>query len=78
MNIKTIDDITNVFYINLDSRPDRKNHIEAQLKQVGFSKYERFNAIKLPNGNGRIGCIMSHIRCLEIAKERNYSHILIC
>jgi GR25 family glycosyltransferase involved in LPS biosynthesis len=78
MDIKSIDDITNVFYINLESRQDRKAHIERQLKLVGFHKFERFDAIKMPNGNGRIGCSMSHIKCLEIAKERNYSHILIC
>ena len=77
-NLKSQSDITNVFYINLLSRPDRKTHIESQLKNVGFPKFERFNAIKLPNGNGRVGCSLSHIKCLEMAKERNYSHLLIC
>ena len=78
MNLNTLTDITNILYINLESRLDRKEHIEAQLKTVGFPVFERFNAIKMPNGNGRIGCSMSHIKCLELAKERNYSHLLIC
>jgi hypothetical protein len=78
MDLKNINDITNVFYINLESRPDRKEHIEAHLKTVGFPNVERFNAIKMPNGDGRIGCSLSHIKCLEIAKERDYSHVLIC
>ena len=77
-DLKSQTDITNVFYINLLSRPDRKTHIESQLKGAGFPKFERFNAIKLPNGSGRVGCSLSHIKCLEIAKERNYSHLLIC
>ena len=83
--IKSIEDIKNVFYINLLTRPDRKAHIETQLKRVGFTTFERFNAIKMPagnnmnaNSNGRIGCSMSHIKCLEIAKERGYNHLLIC
>ena len=59
--IKSIDDVQNIFYINLESRTDRKEHIEAQLKTVGFTTFERFNAIKLPSNNGRIGCSLSHI-----------------
>jgi GR25 family glycosyltransferase involved in LPS biosynthesis len=78
MDLKSLTDITNVFYINLEARPDRKAHIEAQLKTVGFPSFERFGAIKMPNGNGRIGCSMSHIKCLELAKERGYSHLMIC
>lgn len=78
MDLNNLTDITNIFYINLESRPDRKEHIEAQLKTVGFPSFERFNAIKMPNGNGRVGCSMSHIKCLEIAKQRGYSHLLIC
>jgi GR25 family glycosyltransferase involved in LPS biosynthesis len=82
--IKSIDDIQHVFYINLESRLDRKEHIEAQLKRVGFTTFERFNAIKMPNNSsnssnsGRVGCSMSHIKCLEIAKERGYNHLFIC
>jgi GR25 family glycosyltransferase involved in LPS biosynthesis len=68
--------ITNIFYINLETRPDRKEHIEAQLKAVGLTQFERFNAIHLKNG--RIACTMSHIKCLEMAKERSYDHVLIC
>ncbi len=46
-SLKSQLDITNIFYINLLSRPDRKTHIESQLKGVGFPKFERFNAIKV-------------------------------
>lgn len=76
ISIASISDIKHIVYINLAMRPDRKAHIESQLKQVGFAQYERFNAFKLTNG--RIGCSMSHIKCLENAQAGGYSHLLIC
>ena len=72
--MNSIDDITNAFYINLESRTDRKEHVEKQLNTIGI-KAERFNAVKLPNG--ALGCSISHLKCLELAIERNLSHVLI-
>ena len=72
----SITDIKHIFYINLTARLDRKQNIESQLPRVGLTNFERFNAIKLPDG--RVGCTLSHIKCLELAKERGYSHLLIC
>jgi len=66
--------IKNAFYINLEERTDRKIHVENQLKNIGI-KAERFNAIKLPDG--RIGCSMSHLKCLQMAKQRGWDHLLI-
>ena len=74
--IKSIDDITNILYINLEKRTDRKEHIEGQLKQLGLNVFERFNAVQIKNR--RAGCTVSHIKCLEIAKARKYSHLLMC
>jgi GR25 family glycosyltransferase involved in LPS biosynthesis len=72
--MESIQDIKHAFYINLASRPDRKQHVESQLSIIGI-KAERFNAIKLPNG--ALGCSMSHLKCLEIAKENSWPHLLI-
>lgn len=72
--VKNISDLQHAFYINLESRPDRKEHVEEQLKKVGI-KAERFNAVKLLNG--ALGCSMSHLKCLEIAKKNNWDHLLI-
>jgi GR25 family glycosyltransferase involved in LPS biosynthesis len=72
--MNSLNDIQHAFYINLLSRPDRKQHVEEQLQIIGL-KAERFNAIKLPNG--AIGCSMSHLKCLETAKENNWPHVLI-
>jgi len=69
-------DIKHVLYINLAHRTDRRAHIEQQLNSVGLTQFERFNAIRLPNG--RVGCSLSHIKCLELAKEHGWPHVLIC
>lgn len=73
--INSISGIEHALYINLASRTDRKQHVEAQLKLVGISA-ERFNAVKLPDG--ALGCSMSHLKCLLIAKEKGWDHVLIC
>ena len=32
--MKNIKDIKNIFYINLDYRPDRRNHFETEIKKL--------------------------------------------
>ena len=71
-----ISDIKHAFYINLDHRTDRKEHVENQLSLIGIENPTRFNAIKLENG--AIGCSMSHLKCLQIAKKNNWPHVLVC
>jgi len=72
--MESMEDIKHAFYINLASRPDRKQHVESQLNTLGISA-ERFNAIKL--ANGALGCSMSHLKCLETAKANSWPHVLI-
>jgi GR25 family glycosyltransferase involved in LPS biosynthesis len=72
--MNSISDIKHAFYINLASRPDRKQHVESQMKMLDIPT-ERFNAIKLPNG--ALGCSMSHLKCLEMAKAAGWPHLLI-
>lgn len=72
--MKTISDIKHAFYINLESRIDRKQHVENQLKTIGINA-ERFNAIQM--NNGAIGCSMSHLKIIETAKFNNWEHVLI-
>jgi GR25 family glycosyltransferase involved in LPS biosynthesis len=74
--------IKNALYINLESRKDRRAHVEAQLdalKTGGVTNLvaERFNAIQ-HLVHGAIGCSMSHMRCIQIAKERGWDHVLVC
>ena len=61
-------------FINLASRTDRLQHVQQELKKMNIDA-ERINAIKM--AEGAIGCTLSHIRCLELAKERQYPHVFI-
>ena len=65
-----------VLYINLDHRVDRKDYVLGQLATIGVMNPERFPAIKMTAGN--VGCALSHIRCIEMAKARNWPQVLIC
>jgi glycosyl transferase family 25 len=73
--IKSINDIKHAFYINLEHRTDRKDHVEKELKKIGI-KSTRFNAIKMEKG--AIGCSLSHLKCLQTASTNKWEHILIC
>ncbi len=74
--IKNLNDIQNIIYINLSSRPDRKKQLEEELEKINLKqKAKRFNAIQ--KENGIIGCALSHLMCLEIAIKYDYEHVLI-
>lgn len=72
-----ISDINHVVYINLDSRPDRKLHVERELTSIGIlsENITRFSAIEL--NDGALGCSLSHLNCIRKAKEANWPHILL-
>jgi GR25 family glycosyltransferase involved in LPS biosynthesis len=72
--MNNINDIKNIFYINLDTRPDRKAFFENQMKMIRL-KAVRFKAIK--NSCGALGCSLSHLALLKYAKKHNLDHILI-
>jgi glycosyl transferase family 25 len=72
--VKNISDIKNVFYINLDSRLDRKQNVINELNKIGLTG-TRFNAIK--NQIGAIGCTMSHLEILKMAQKEDMDHVLI-
>jgi GR25 family glycosyltransferase involved in LPS biosynthesis len=73
-NLNSLRDIKHCFYINLNSRTDRKKHVESELHKIGIQA-QRFEAIRLTNG--ALGCSMSHLKCLETAKNNNWDHVLI-
>ncbi len=74
--MKSISDIVCVQYINLDHRTDRREEVEGELRTLGLlGTASRFPAIKLKDG--RIGCTMSHLKCLQQAKENNLPHLML-
>jgi glycosyl transferase family 25 len=70
-----ISQIEHTYYINLEERPDRKRQIIQELSKIGINNPERFNAVKC--SSGAIGCSISHLKCLEMAKQQNWEHVLI-
>jgi len=66
----------NVIFINLERRTDRKISVINEFKKINVEDPICFKAIELQNG--ALGCSMSHLKCLEIAKKNNYDYVLIC
>lgn len=71
-----MEDIKHTLFINLDHRTDRLEHVVAELHKIGITNAERFPAVRMNAGN--VGCTLSHIRCIELAKSRDWSHVFIC
>lgn len=69
------DILQHVLYINLKSRPDRLKNIQTELEKLQVSG-ERMNAIQMQDG--AVGCTLSHIKCLELAKTRGWPYVFIC
>ena len=75
--LRNFHDITNVVFINLDSRTDRRTHFESQFGNIRLGlQPQRFAAIR--NADGAIGCSMSHVACMELAIKKKWDHVLVC
>jgi len=70
-----MDLLKHTLFINLEHRTDRLDHVTKQLESIGVQG-ERFGACKTKVG--AIGCTLSHIKCLELAKARDYEYVFIC
>jgi len=67
--------LKNILFINLNERTDRLEHVTKEFNKMNL-KAERVKGIKLENG--ALGCTLSHIKCLKLAKERDYEYVFIC
>jgi hypothetical protein len=68
--------LKHILYINLEHRIDRLHHVVGELGKIGVVHGERFPAIKMAAGN--VGCTLSHIKCLELAKKNEWPLVFIC
>ena len=68
--------LQHTIFINLEHRKDRLEHVKCELKKININSPIRFNAIKTTHG--AIGCTLSHMKCLEIAKKNNWEFVFIC
>jgi glycosyl transferase family 25 len=66
--------LSNIIYINLNRRQDRRAEMDAQLQAYGLTA-ERFEAFD--RNPGIIGCTMSHLAVIKSAQVRQLPHILI-
>ena len=69
-----MNNLSDIFYINLDHRTDRRQEFEAECKRMGIVA-TRFAAI--PHPYGLIGCLKSHLAVLKIARQRKLKNVLI-
>lgn len=74
INVSNQVDFPHTLFINLDSRTDRVNELTQHFK--GWpTPLERVSAVK--HSPGWKGCSASHIKCLTLAKQRDYPWVLI-
>ena len=73
-----MENIDHIFYINLEKRKDRYEQINNEFNRLHLNsdKIERYNAVYMPD-HACLGCTISHLNVLKIAKERGYKNVLI-
>src|SRR3990167_765745 len=74
------------YYINLESRPDRREAFERRSQEVGLT-VERFSAIQPPEmvfgrpvdirERAKLGCTLSHFGVYELAQQRQQTTVLV-
>ncbi len=83
----------NIFIINLPRRTDRAEHIKQLMNNVGITEYKiisgldgqdpeiikQFSILHKNNipTSGHYGCLLSHIKTIELAKEEKLNSVLI-
>jgi glycosyl transferase family 25 len=61
------------FAINLPHRTDRYNHILAEVEKLNLNSFEIIEGII----NEAKTCFQSHLKCIQIAKDRKLPYVLI-
>ena len=64
-----INNLKNIFYINLKERVDRKKSVELELDKLGW-KYKRFEAVKTKSGRVAVVSGNNKIHCPIFGKKR--------
>lgn len=62
------------FYINLDSRTDRRQQFEEECRKMNID-VERFSAVA--RNPGALGCAYSHRDVIQLAKDRGYPRVIV-
>jgi len=73
-----MENISQVIYINLDKRTDRKQRIEQELERVGIVADQRIRySANSYKGSPNAGCLESHANVLALAFELGFENVLI-
>ena len=64
------------YYINLDSRVDRKDNIESQFNKFNIKGVNRFSAFSSYSSNPS-NCKKSHYQLFELFLHSNYNTMLV-
>ena len=73
--------VDEAWYINLDNRPDRKEHMDKEMSKYGLENFvQRYSAIKAVERTPQ-NCVKasgtSHRNLIQYAKDKNLDNILI-
>lgn len=70
--------VDKILFINLDNRKDRLDEITYQFKKMGIPNnlIQRVDAI-YDKDCGYMGCVLSHMKALKIAKQNKWKNVLI-
>lgn len=71
-----INQIIPVIFINLDRATERLEKIQAMFTEYGFTNVIRLSAVDIPQ-SPFLGCAISHLLALKMAKERGFQQVLI-
>lgn len=66
-----------IYYINLEHRKDRYDHINEQFNKMNISNNKIYRIEGIKDKNGYIGCGKSHIQTLNNALINNYEIIMV-
>lgn len=72
-----MDSIDAWLYINLDTRPDRRALVEAELDKLGVEPQKRFRIQAERSDFPLRGCCESHIKALEFALSQGWKRVAI-
>ncbi len=69
---------SNIYFINLDKRTDRRDDFLKQFLSVNFCKDNIIRVEAIQHNIGTLGCLSSHIKTLKQALKDSYSYAIIC
>lgn len=71
------DSFDQIYYINLDKRPDRKEQILSELRRMDVNMNKVTRIAGVISKFGAHGCSLAHLNCLNDCIKRKYKNCLI-